>query len=617
MTVGTCLHELFSEQARRAPDRIAVTATDEQLTYAQLDRRADAMAALLRARGVEQGALVGLCLDRSADLLVGLLGILKAGAAYVPVDPRYPDARKRFLLTDSDVDLVVLSRRLAGPLEDLLTAAAATAVYTDDAADRAAVARTPEPMVTASSDRDLAYVIYTSGSTGTPKGVLIEHRNVVALLAQTRDVFALSEDDVWTLFHSVSFDFSVWEIWGALLCGGRLVVVPHDVARSPEAFRSLMHDEQVTVLSQTPSAFRQLVTAELAHTAEPDLALRLVIFGGERLDVRSLAGWIAKYGDDRPVLVNMYGITETTVHVTHRRVRATDLERPGASSIGRPLSAMTLHLLSEQLLPVPDGEPGELFVGGSGVARGYHNRPELTATRFVTGTAGERLYRSGDRAVRSADGEYSYLGRVDDQVQVRGFRIEPGEVQECLAGHPQVATSVVLPEDYGDGDVRLLAYVALPPGARLSAGVVDALGVELAALAAVALPEHMRPSSYRVVAALPLTSQGKVDRDALRGASFIEAGVRPAAAAPEAVSGTAAQVQELVLEVLQRPAIDPAVDFFDAGATSLAFIRIVAAVNKRFGLTLTGAEPEAATIHCIARCVDAQLRQASLHPIGG
>jgi amino acid adenylation domain-containing protein len=521
MLPGNCLHEIFRERARAAPDRIAVSTSGDAVTYGELDRRSDLLAGRLAALGVRSDVLVGLCARRGTAAIVGMLGILKSGGAYVPIDPSYPADRVSYLLSDSAVPIVVADRDTAGTI----SGAHPAIVWLDG--DRISL----EPGTTAlasgdgarvSAGHDLAYVIYTSGSTGAPKGVMVEHRNVVRLFDQTEQWFHFDDRDTWSLFHSISFDFSVWEIWGALLYGGRLVLLPETVSRSPELLISLLRTEQVTVLNQTPSAFHQLLAVMFAAGDDDrdlaEFALRLVIFGGERLDPRMLAPWMRRYGDQRPVLVNMYGITETTVHCTYRPITIADLDGEGASPIGWPVPDLRVYILDADGRPVRDDVPGEMYVAGGGVSRGYLNQPELTAQRFVGGdeSLGEiRLYRSGDRAMRRPDGELVYLGRMDDQLKIRGYRIEPGEVEECLSDVPGVARAVVASSDFGDHDVRLVAY--LVPARAVGSGQLPE--AELVAAAErhtrAVLPRHLRPSVYRIVSEIPITLQGKVDRDAL------------------------------------------------------------------------------------------------------
>ncbi|HET9186119.1 MAG TPA: amino acid adenylation domain-containing protein, partial [Solirubrobacterales bacterium] len=433
---------------------------------------------------------------------------------------------------------------------------------------------------------NVAYVIYTSGSTGRPKGVEVSHANAARLFTVIRQDFAFGPDDVWTLFHSIAFDFSVWELWGALAFGGRLVVVPGETARSPEAFYELLRRERVTVLSQTPSAFRQLLWAEESALARGEAMvadLRLVVFGGEALDPASLSPWLERHGEERPLLVNMYGITETTVHTTSRRLRQSDLARPG-SVIGRPLSDLSLYLLDGSGRPVPIGVPGEIHVGGAGVARGYLARPALTAERFVPdpfagGTVGEaiglRLYRSGDLARWRRDGDLEYLGRIDRQVKVRGFRIELGEIEAALAEHPGVREAVVVAREDRPGDVRLVGYVSSAAGTAPSPQA-------LAAFLAERLPAYMVPAAWVLRERLPLTANGKVDRAALpapveRG----EGGAYVASRSP--VEQVLAGIWEEVLE-LQRVGVED--DFFALGGHSLVAAQVTSRVLQAFSVEL-------------------------------
>nr|WP_282202311.1 non-ribosomal peptide synthetase [Kitasatospora fiedleri] len=453
------LHGRFARRAADRPDAPAATLDGRSLSYRELDRRADAIAERLIAAGTTPGTLVGLFLERSLDTVAAVLGVLKAGAAYVPLDAAHPASRLDLILSDARPPVLLTQRRM----RDRLPAHPGTVLEVEEIPPAPAAPVVPARPATA---EDPAYVIYTSGSTGRPKGVRVSHRNVVRLFDSTEEMYGFTERDVWTLFHSYAFDFSVWELWGALLHGGRVVVVPADVARAPEAFHALVAAERVTVLNQTPSAFVHFAAADAA--ADRELALRLVVFGGEALEPGTLRGWFERHGDTSPRLVNMYGITETTVHVTARPMRREDCELARRSPIGRPLPDLELLVLDEKLRPAPVGVRGELFVGGAGLADGYLNAPELTAARFVPHpfdpAPGARLYRTGDLARITAEGGIEYLGRIDHQVKIRGFRIETGEIESHLLEHPAVSAAVVVPQPDGDGERRLVGYVVADPG---------------------------------------------------------------------------------------------------------------------------------------------------------
>jgi amino acid adenylation domain-containing protein len=404
-----CIHELFEAQVERSPNAVAVEFAASELTYAELNRRANAWAHRLRALGVGPGSLVALCVQRSMNTVVSVLAVLKAGGAYVPLDPTYPaqrlqfmleDSRPRVLMTDtaSHAGLPVLDPSLALPL---------TIVDLDDVQQ---CAGQPVDNLSAKalglSARELAYVIYTSGSTGTPKGVMVEHANITRLLAATAPWFEFRATDVWSLFHSYAFDFSVWELWGALTHGARLIVVPLETARNTAQFHRLICSRGITVLNQTPSAFRQLITAQAEDPQRHPL--RYVIFGGEVLDTTTLRPWYEQSRNTTVQLVNMYGITETTVHTTYKALTRADAER-GTASVGRSIPDLTIRILDTRGRPVPVGVVGEIHVGGAGVARGYLNRTELTAQRFIVDPCSAepeaRLYRSGDLGRWRADGE--------------------------------------------------------------------------------------------------------------------------------------------------------------------------------------------------------------------
>ena len=459
------IHERFEAQAARTPDRVAVVCGEQCLSYAALNAQANQLAHYLRRQGVGPESLVGLCLDRSLDLVVSLLAVLKAGGAYLPLDPTYPRARLAYMLDDARPAVLLTQHSLLSVLPDRAAVAPAghgPQVFCVDTqlADLQDL-RSSNPQAGALPG-NLAYVIYTSGSTGRPKGASLQHDNVLRLFSQTQAWFGFDEQDTWSLFHSYAFDFSVWEIWGALLHGGRLVVVPFDVSRSPAQFHALLAREQVTVLNQTPSAFQQLMEFDLRQGSAQPLALRQVIFGGEALNRAALEPWFAAHGHERPALVNMYGITETTVHVTYERLLA-DTGK-SARSIGRPIPDLGVFILDSRLNPVPLGVVGEMYIAGAGLARSYLRRPGLTAERFMpnpfSDAPGSRMYRSGDLARHLPDGSIEYIGRADSQVKLRGFRIEIGEIEAALAELPGIREVAVLAKEQAPGETALAAYVA-------------------------------------------------------------------------------------------------------------------------------------------------------------
>ncbi|NPZ52274.1 amino acid adenylation domain-containing protein, partial [Pseudomonas aeruginosa] len=502
------LQQRFEEQVRQRPQAVALILDEQRLSYGELNARANRLAHCLIARGVGADVPVGLALERSLDMLVGLLAILKAGGAYLPLDPAAPEERLAHILDDSGVRLLLTQ----GHLLERLPRQAGVEVLAIDGLVLDGYAES-DPLTTLSAD-NLAYVIYTSGSTGKPKGTLLTHRNALRLFSATEAWFGFDERDVWTLFHSYAFDFSVWEIFGALLYGGRLVIVPQWVSRSPEDFYRLLCREGVTVLNQTPSAFKQLMAmACSADMATQQPALRYVIFGGEALDLQSLRPWFQRFGDRQPQLVNMYGITETTVHVTYRPVSEADLEGGLVSPIGGTIPDLSWYILDRDLNPVPRGAVGELYIGRAGLARGYLRRPGLSATRFVPnpfpGGAGERLYRTGDLARFQADGNIEYIGRIDHQVKVRGFRIELGEIEAALAGLAGVRDAVVLAHD-GVGGTQLVGYVVAD-----SAEDAERLRESLRESLKRYLPDYMVPAHLMLLERMPLTVNGKLDRQAL------------------------------------------------------------------------------------------------------
>lgn len=566
-TAEETLPELFAAAAATHPPRVAVTMGSDALTYSELDAAARRFAHLLTTRGARPGTTVALLLPRSVDMVIALLGVVYSGAAYAPIDPEQPQERIDYLLADLTPVVVVA---------DEYHPRGVPVVRVDSAALRSGTEPVPVPGPSSRpSPDDVAYVIYTSGSTGPPKGVRVTHRNVTWLFRAVRDLIGPSASDTWTLFHSYAFDFSVWELWGALLHGGRLVVVPWAVSRSPELFRDLVVAEGVTVVSQTPSAFSGLVEADRqAPEVLEGSALRAIVFGGESLDPHLAAEWFRRHAPSSPKLINMYGITETTVHVTHHELAATPDLATAADVVGRPLPGARVHVLNSTLDALPPGVTGEMYVGGSGVAQGYADRPELTAARFVAdpfGPPGARLYRTGDLARWTADGRLEYRGRADRQVKVRGFRVELGEVEEVLRRHPAVQRAVVVPREEPE-HADLIGYVVPTAGEVVEP---TALREHVARV----LPAYMVPAHVIEISALPLTAQGKLDARALP-----QPGPRPG---PARVSAPRTVIEEILAaqfaDVLGVDRVGPDDDFFALGGHSLHATRLTTRIRAVLG----------------------------------
>ncbi|MGW9213094.1 non-ribosomal peptide synthetase [Embleya sp. NPDC055664] len=572
------IHARFTATAADRPDAIALSDDDGTYTYRELAARATLTARGLRAAGAEPGDRVGVFLEPDAETVVVLLAVLTAGCTYVPLDVRHPPARLRHTTTDAGLRLVIGDpKTFPTDPTDPADPTAPTVTVLDPATIRQRATEHPEFTPPAVGAAHPAYVIYTSGSTGRPKGVEVPHGNVLALLDATRDLLAPGVDDVWTLFHSTAFDFSVWEIWGCLLGGGHLVVVSYWTARSVEDFYDLLVERRVTVLNQTPSAFAQLV--EVDRRRAEDLVLRLVVFGGEPLHPPMVRPWFERHSYSECRLVNMYGITETTVHVTAQPLTPTRAANE-ARSVGAPLPGWWVSVRDPRGRVLPPGVAGELWVGGAGVAIGYLGRPEQTAERFVVDPhTGQRVYRSGDRGRLRADGRIDHLGRLDTQVKVRGYRIELGEIEAVLLEHASVieAAAVVRGASPGDGaEARIDAYLVLVDGG-------DPAQVLRAARAV--LPEYMVPGRAVVVPALPLTVNGKVDTDRLAALSAPDEDAVPAANGPgpgtpcgfgtPAESATAATVWEIWRRVLGAD-VGPDEGFFEVGGNSLSATRLLA-----------------------------------------
>ena len=572
---GQCVHELFEAQVARRPNAVAVTCGKDMLTYAQLNARANQLAHFLRRRGAGPESLVAIYMDRSLNMVIAILAIMKAGAAYVPLDSTYPADRLAFMLDDSKPALLLTEESMRPAIPRY----SAQLVCVDTERNAIASENARNPVTNVNSD-NLVYVIYTSGSTGQPKGALITHRNVVRLFEATQPWYQFDEHDVWTMFHSYAFDFSVWELWGALIHGGRVIVVPYMVSRSPREFYELLHREGVTILNQTPSSFQELMKADEAAGDAHELALRYVIFGGEELQMSSLRPWFERHGDRHPRLVNMYGITETTVHVTYRPLSMADTA--AGSVIGCPIPDLEIYLLDAQLQLVPSGTPGEIFVGGAGVGRGYLQRPELTKQRFIdnpfNGNPTSKLYRSGDLARWLPGGDLEYLGRIDNQVKIRGYRVELNEIVAALNTHPAVQASAVVARKDETANVRLLAYLVI------SQGKVPPAADELRELLSARLPDYMVPAVFLQLQNLPLTPHGKLDFNALPAPDDNNMLPNENYVSP----GTVLEEKLLLLvaELLGVDRVGMNDNFFLIGGHSLFGTRLIARIRDSFGVDL-------------------------------
>ncbi|WP_233152718.1 non-ribosomal peptide synthetase, partial [Mycobacterium sp. NS-7484] len=552
---------LFAAQVSRDPAAVALSCAGRSMTYAELDAAADRLAYRLIEHAVRPGQRVAVLFSRSAEAIVAILGVLKTGAAYVPIDPAVPDARLEFVLTDARPVAAVTTADLAARLDGR------GVPVIDVGANQASAPGSPAGTVVPAGPQpdDVAYLIYTSGTTGVPKGVAIPHRSVTRLLNAIDTRLPLSGEQVWTHCHSLAFDFSVWEIFGALLHGDRLVVVPESVTRSPEEFHALLAEQRVTMLSQTPSAFYAL---QAVDTVQPESAgqlnLEAVIFGGEALEPSRLRRWWERHAGS-PRLINMYGITETTVHASFREITAVDLDDT-VSPIGVPLCDLAFFVLDGWLRPVPAGVVGELYVAGAGLGYGYAGRAGLNSTRFVAcpfATTGTRMYRTGDLVCWGTDGQLEYRGRADEQVKIRGYRIELGEIRAALTALDGVEQAEVIVREDRPGDKRLVGYVT---------GGAD----PVAARAALAdrLPPYMVPAAVMSLDSLPLTVNGKLDKKALPAPEYQSTDYRaPTTPTEEIVAGIYAQILGV-----DRVGIDDS--FFDLGGDSLLAMRLVAALNR-------------------------------------
>ncbi|MFB5944677.1 amino acid adenylation domain-containing protein [Albibacterium profundi] len=555
--------DLFREQVDRAPDNIAVEFNDESLTYRQLDEKSNQLAHYLQSAGVGEETLVPLCLNRSMDMIIGALGILKAGGAYVPIDPEYPIDRILYTIQDTQARVIITETGTllsATEIENTQT----ILLDREDASIGKQAISSPEVTV---KPENLCYIIYTSGSTGRPKGVMIEHRNVVRLFFNDSPLFDFNENDIWTMFHSFCFDFSVWEMYGALFFGGKVIVIPKSTAQDSAAYAELLEIKNVTVLNQTPSAFYLL--QEHILDRKPNLNIRFIIFGGEALNPSKLKQWKETYPKCK--LINMYGITETTVHVTYQEISQEHYES-SKSVIGKPIPTLYTYILDENQKQVPYGVEGELYVGGAGLARGYLNMPDLTSERFILDHLGSepsaRLYRTGDLAKMHENKELEYLGRIDDQVKIRGFRIELAEIESVLLEIPTINQAIVLANEDQAGNKRLVAYLVTEEQLEN-----DTITNHLATK----LPSYMIPQLFVPIESIPLTSNGKIDKKNLPNPDASDL-IKTLYAAP--TNELEAKLTKLIKNILQvnRVGIDD--NFFELGGNSLLAQKVISNLSE-------------------------------------
>jgi len=577
---------LFHKQALLTPGNTAVKMGAEAITYQQLEERSRQLAIYLQQEGVIPDTLVGVCMNRSIDMIVAIMAILRAGGAYVPIDPEYPQPRIAYMIEDGIAKgnigkpkLILVQSHLNEAIKKTIPAGVTLVTMPCNWDGPESAALNAQSLPALAGPDNLAYLIYTSGSTGRPKGVMIEHRNVVSLLKNKTTHFDFNDKDVWTLFHSHCFDFSVWEIFGALLFGGALIIVPKETARDTKLLAQLLFEEGVTVLNQTPLSFYMLQELYVLHYTSTQI--RYIIFGGEALDPARLRPWHTTFPQTR--LINMYGITETTVHVTYKEIQQDEINA-GSSNIGIPLPTLSCYILDPFQNPVPLGVPGELYVGGHGLARGYLNQPQLTNGRFINNPFNlhrqPRLYRSGDLARWLPNGNMEYLGRIDNQVKIRGFRIELGEIEMVLNEHEHIRKSVVIAKEWA-GNKQLIAYC-------VAAQEEEALDIEaVRAWLAKNLPDYMTPAFIIQIDQVPLTPNGKIDRAALLARDLV---IKSQDEYVAPVTEIERVLTEIWMKVLSIPRIGTRDNFFRLGGDSIKGIRLVYEVNKASGANINVAD---------------------------
>ncbi len=560
---------LFEKQVEINPQNIAVTFEGETLTYLELDQKSNQVARYLNKKGVIEEELVGICIERSLEMIIGLLGILKAGGTYVPIDPKYPEDRIQYIIEDSEVSFVITSSKS----KSVLTTSKDLFKISLDEEWEEITKESPLKSEQVNKPEHSAYIIYTSGSTGKPKGVVLTHQNVVRLFFNENSLFDFNEKDVWTMFHSFCFDFSVWEMYGALLYGGRLVVVPETVAKDITTFKKLLINEGVTILNQTPGAFYTLQEEFL--TEEEKHQIRYVIFGGEALNPSYLKPWKISYPSCK--LINMYGITETTVHVTYKEITEKEV-LDTKSTIGNAIPTLNCYILDDNLQLLPVGAIGEICITGEGLAKGYLRREQLTNEKFVNNpfdTAGvSRLYKSGDLGRWLANGDIEFVGRKDDQVKIRGYRIELGEIQSVLSTHPEVSNCCVLVKKDALDANYLIGYVVANETIKKE---------ELENYLRAKLPDYMVPRIWVKLSEMPLTSNGKIAKKKLPEPDVMSLSAQEYVKPRTLQEHQLAEIWKSLLEIDKVGIHD---NFFELGGHSLLATRLVSIIRKEMGIEL-------------------------------
>ncbi|MGD2089687.1 MAG: amino acid adenylation domain-containing protein [Candidatus Aminicenantes bacterium] len=627
------LHQLFSEQVKHTPDHIALVGMSVgvgtrfiafapgkpyvHLTYSQLHEKSNQLANLLIEKGVKPDTIVGIMVERSLEMIIGILGILKAGGAYMPTDPDYPEERINYMFADSSAKILVTSPVLSEKFEKLLIVNCQLLMVNEIPPNRRRLNNPPKEANSISNYQltinnlqlkraDLAYIIYTSGTTGKPKGSLVEHRNVVSLMSHDNYLFEFDINDVWTMFHSYCFDFSVWEMYGALLYGGKLILIPKITARDPQQYLEILKKEKVTILNQTPAAFYQLAQQELENPAR-NLRLKYVIFGGEALTPSKLKPWKEKYPETK--LINMFGITETTVHVTFKEIDQKDIQSD-ISNIGTPLPTLNTYVMDKHQRMMPIGVPGELTVSGEGVCRGYLNRPELTAEKFnqdlldyqdyhdkknqkflrggpggavfskrvPPGRRRQNTYKTGDLGKLAVNGELEYLGRIDHQVKIRGYRIETAEIEQQLLRINGIKKAVVIGKQ-DKNNIRgkyLCAFIVgeplMPEKEFTALGIKEHLSRWL--------PDYMIPQQLVTLEEIPLTANGKIDRKALleMDISFVPGDRNNYTAPRDEKEKILAGIWSTVLNIEKVGIYD---NFFSLGGDSISSIIVISRAREK------------------------------------